>query len=57
MDIQAWTGLISSLGFPIMCCCFMAWYITKKQDEFAKDIEQVLNEVQEMRKDIEQKKQ
>lgn len=27
MDANVITTLISSVGFPIVCCCAMAWYI------------------------------
>lgn len=37
MDIQTATQLISTVGFPICCCIFMAWLImdmnTKHADE------------------------
>ena len=29
MDIQAITTLIGSLGFPIVCCIGLFWYLTK----------------------------
>lgn len=25
MDIEQISGLVGSLGFPIVACCFMAW--------------------------------
>lgn len=29
MDLQVITTLIGSLGFPIVCCIALFWYLTK----------------------------
>ena len=32
-------NVITSVGFPIACCIGMAWYILKRDDKHAKEIE------------------
>ena len=34
MDLTNLTTLISSVGFPIVCCVFMAWYINNTMKDF-----------------------
>lgn len=36
MNITDVTTLISSVGFPIACCCAMFWYINTTMKEFTK---------------------
>ena len=36
MDVNTISTLISSLGFPIICCCGMAYYINTTMKEFTK---------------------
>ena len=50
--MNEWATIISSLGFPIAACCFMAWFIsTTLKDaikEFRASIEANTKAVQEM---------
>lgn len=32
MDLATITTLIGSLGFPIVCCIALFWYLTKSQE-------------------------
>lgn len=34
MDINAITGIITSVGFPIAACCYLAWDRTHMMKEF-----------------------
>lgn len=43
MDVATVNTMISSVGFPIAMCLFMAWYIQKKDTEQRNEI-QKLNE-------------
>lgn len=36
MDVNTVSTLIGSLGFPIICCCGMAYYINTTMKEFTK---------------------
>lgn len=36
MDV---VNIITSVGFPIACCIGMAWYILKRDDKHAKEVE------------------
>jgi len=38
MDPNAVTNLISSIGFPIVCCGALFWYNTKTMKEFSTEI-------------------
>lgn len=46
MDISTVTQLIGSLGFPIVCCGALFWYMLKEKDAHAE-------EIKELRKSIE----
>lgn len=39
MDANALTTLVSTLGFPIVCCGALFWYVNKTQKEFTEKIE------------------
>lgn len=39
MDVNAVASLIGSLGFPIVCCGALFWYVNKTMKEFADKIE------------------
>lgn len=47
MDLNVISGLISSLGFPIVACCYMAWSNEKNsqrhQEEARNTIEAINN--------------
>lgn len=38
MDPQSITSLVGTLGFPIVCCGALFWYITKTMKEFSAEI-------------------
>lgn len=48
MDANTVTTLIGSLGFPIVACGFMGWYIVTTQ----KELIQVMNQVAKTLKGI-----
>ena len=43
MDINTLITAISSVGFPICCCCACFWYINKTTEELRKTIENNTN--------------
>lgn len=45
MDANAITSLIGSLGFPIVCCLAMFWYVNKTMKEFSEKIESNLRDL------------
>lgn len=52
MDPNAIASLVGSLGFPIVCCGALFWYVNKTQKEFTekmeKSIENLNNSINEM---------
>lgn len=38
--MQEWANIISSLGFPIASCFFLAWYMSTSMKEFRNTIEE-----------------
>lgn len=32
--MNEWVSIISTLGFPIAACCFLAWYVSTTLKEF-----------------------
>lgn len=38
MDLTSITTLISSVGFPIVACCVMAWYVKYQTDAHKSEI-------------------
>ena len=38
--MQEWANIISSLGFPIASCFFLAWYMSTSMKEFRATIEE-----------------
>lgn len=46
MDVGTVTQLVGSLGFPIVCCGALFWYLVKEKDAHKKEME-------ELRKSIE----
>ena len=40
MDVNAIVSVVSTVGFPIVCCCCMAYYINTT----IKDLTKVMNE-------------
>lgn len=45
MDANTVTSLVGSLGFPIVCCGALFWYLNKTMKEFADKIENTLKEL------------
>lgn len=39
MDPNAIVQLVGSLGFPIVCCGALFWYINKTMKDFSKEME------------------
>lgn len=39
MDANTITTLVSTLGFPIVCCGALFWYVNKTQKEFTEKME------------------
>ena len=37
MDVNVIAQLIGSVGFPIVCCLMMGWYINKIEDRYRED--------------------
>ena len=37
MIMNEWATIISSLGFPIAACCFLAWFISTTLKETVKE--------------------
>lgn len=54
MDANIITSIISTVGFPIACCCFMGWFIYKQQlthkEEMSKLQEAINNNTLTMQK-------
>lgn len=41
MDVQVITSLIGSLGFPIVCCIALFWYITKTAKQHKEEMDKM----------------
>lgn len=41
MDITTITTLIGSLGFPIVCCIALFWYMTKNQEAHKEEMDKM----------------
>lgn len=41
MDVSAIVSLISSLGFPIIACIYMARWVSKQMDSYRADIKEL----------------
>ena len=41
MDVTMVTQLIGSLGFPIVCCGALFWYLVKEKDAHKKEMEEL----------------
>lgn len=44
MDTNAIVTLIGSLGFPIVACLGMAWYVKYQMDNYSKQIKELREE-------------
>lgn len=38
MDVNSTIQLISTLGFPIVCCCAMFWYMVKMEEQHKEEM-------------------
>lgn len=45
MDVTMVTQLIGSLGFPIVCCGALFWYLVKEKDAHKKEMEELRKSV------------
>lgn len=43
MDANTITTLVSTLGFPIVCCGALFWYVNKTQKEFIEKMEKSID--------------
>lgn len=48
MDINGITTLVSSIGFPIVACCAMGYYITKELHEMQENMQELTLTIKEL---------
>lgn len=46
MDVTMVTQLVGSLGFPIVCCGALFWYLVKEKDAHKDEIEELRKSVE-----------
>lgn len=46
MDVTAITQLIGSLGFPIVCCGALFWFMVKEKDAHKAEMEELRKSVE-----------
>lgn len=46
MDVTVVTQLIGSLGFPIVCCGALFWYLVKEKDAHKEEMEELRKSVE-----------
>lgn len=46
MDVGTVTQLVGSLGFPIVCCGALFWYLVKEKDAHQEEIEELRKSVE-----------
>lgn len=46
MDVTMLTQLIGSLGFPIVCCGALFWYLVKEKDAHKEEMEELRKSVE-----------
>ena len=46
MDVSTVTQLVGSLGFPIVCCGALFWYLVKEKDAHKKEMEELRKSVE-----------
>lgn len=46
MDVTMVTQLVGSLGFPIVCCGALFWYMVKEKDAHKDEIEELRKSVE-----------
>ena len=52
MDINSLTTLISSVGFPIVACVAMGWYVKYQMDKYDKQIKDMSDEHRNEMKEV-----
>lgn len=52
VDIQTFSTLISTIGFPIACCVFMAWYMTDTAKKHREEVQEINKQHTEEVKEI-----
>lgn len=45
MNVQTITQLVSALGFPIVCCGALFWYINKTMKEFTNEMKVAISKL------------
>lgn len=45
MDVTMVTQLVGSLGFPIVCCSALFWYMVKEKDAHTEEMEEMRKSV------------
>lgn len=45
MNVQTITQLVSALGFPIVCCGALFWYINKTMKEFTNEMKAAISKL------------
>lgn len=48
MDVQTISALISSIGFPIVACCALGYYITKEMAGMQDDLKELTITIKEL---------
>lgn len=46
MDVGTVTQLVGSLGFPIVCCAALFWYLVKEKDAHKEEMEELRKSVE-----------
>lgn len=46
MDVTIVTQLVGSLGFPIVCCVALFWYLVKEKDAHKEEMEELRKSVE-----------
>lgn len=46
MDVTMLTQLVGSLGFPIVCCAALFWYLVKEKDAHKEEMEELRKSVE-----------
>ena len=41
VDVQTFSSLISTIGFPIACCVFMAWYMADTSKKHREEVQEI----------------
>lgn len=46
MDVGTVTQLVGSLGFPVVCCGALFWYLVKEKDAHKEEMEELRKSVE-----------